>query len=149
MIVNRRPFTCAEKCKQLDLIVNGGTVYICREMNRGGLAMPRKAPDALKSCNMNFRVTGKLKAALQKAADANNRSLSQEMAHRMELSFVYEQTIGDVRRYEKERKRAVDIQTGAAPPPGRFITEQELKAELAELRRSIAASLAPKNDEAA
>jgi hypothetical protein len=121
-------------------------------MNRGGLAMPRKAPDALKSCNMNFRATGKLKAALQKAADGNKRTLSQEMAHRLELSFVYEQTIGDVKQYERMRKKAIDVQNDPTKSPGRFYSKEEMAEidakieakvgeEMDAFRKSIAALL--------
>jgi hypothetical protein len=94
---------------------------------RGG--QPKPANERKRN-NLTFRVRDKLRADLTAAAEANQRSVSEEIEHRVEASFVYERVIGDVRDYERRAKAQIDIDTGRASPPGRFITPQEAAAPI-------------------
>jgi hypothetical protein len=110
---------------------------------------------------INFRIEAKLRRELVAAAKAANRSLAAQIEHCISFALAAEKVIGDVREYAGRRKRAIDIQAGAAPSPGRFLTEEEakhfitdeqFKAEIAEVRRLAEAAMAKasaKDDEPA
>jgi len=76
----------------------------------------------------NFRMTEKARQQLVDAVKISGRSLAAEMEYRLNVSFVYEAVIGDVRDYEQRAKRAIDIQAGRVDPPGKFLTEEEAAA---------------------
>jgi len=113
-----------------------------------------KKPREVKDRHATFRMTPRLKDALEAAAKSSRRTLSQEIEFRLEQSFIYEKTIGDVKQYERMRKRAIRIQSGEEPSPGRFIeeaevppqyvTEEQLREEIDTLRKSIAEAMTPK-----
>jgi hypothetical protein len=65
---------------------------------------PLKSATIRKRNNLTFRARDALKADLAASAEANQRSLSEEIEHRLENSFVYERVIGDV---EDFRRRAI------------------------------------------
>jgi hypothetical protein len=118
---------------------------------RGPGRPPKKAVGKGRS-GINFRIDAGLRRELVQATKDSNRSLAAQIEWCIRYALTAERTIGDVKQYERRAKRAIDIQTGVAPSPGRFVTEDELKAEIAALRKSIAESLMPPradDDEAA
>src|SRR5262249_3635975 len=126
-------------------------------MRSGGSTMPaaarrggRPKPAAQrKRNNLTFRARDQLRADLGAAAESNRRSLSEEIEHRLQPSFVYEKTIGDVQEYERMRKRAIDVQADPAKSPGRFMTEAEIRKMVDDAMNSRLASLITKTDNAA
>jgi hypothetical protein len=109
---------------------------------RGG---QRKPAAERKRNNLTFRVRDQLRADLEQAAAANQRSVSEEIEHRIERSFVVDATLGDIEAF---RRRAIAAEahargygtlwTSSGPqhfPPGShnipqsgFITPQEAAA---------------------
>jgi hypothetical protein len=94
---------------------------------------------------INFQIDATLRRELVKAAEDSNRSLAAQIEHCIRYALTAEPIIGDVRRYEEMRTKALAAQTGE--PPGRFVTEDELKAEIAAVRKSIESLLPPKADD--
>lgn len=78
-----------------------------KESKRGGKLKP---PAQRKRNNLTFRARDQLKASLAAAAEINRRSLSEEIEHRLEKSFLYEQALGDV---EEFKRRAVAAEAAA------------------------------------
>jgi hypothetical protein len=119
---------------------------------------PTKYADQPRSA-INFRISNKTRERLVEAAKQSGRSLSAEIEHCIEYALLAQKTIGDVEQYRRMSMKAIDAQAGKSP--GRFLTEEEaksfvtdeqLKAEIAALRKSIAESLMPPkpdDDEAA
>jgi hypothetical protein len=70
---------------------------------RGGQPKPASLR---KRHNQTFRIRDQLKTKLATAAEANRRSVSEEIEHRLELSFVYEATLGDVEDFKRRSMAA-------------------------------------------
>jgi hypothetical protein len=54
---------------------------------RKRVGRPRKSPDERKAVNFTFRSRGQMRDLLQAAADASDRSISEEIEFRLESSF--------------------------------------------------------------
>jgi hypothetical protein len=77
---------------------------------RGGQAKPASER---KRNNLTFRARDQLKADLEKAAAANNRSVSEEIEYRLGQSFQWEKVLGDLESF-KARMVEMQRQTEAA-----------------------------------
>jgi hypothetical protein len=99
---------------------------------------------------INFRIEAKLRRELVEAAKDANRSLAAQIEWCIGYALLAQKTIGDVEQYRRMSMKAIDAQSGKSP--GRFLTDEELKAEIAEVRRLAEAAMAKasaKDDEAA
>jgi uncharacterized protein (DUF1778 family) len=73
----------------------------------------RKPPTERKRNNLTFRVRDQLKADLEKAAAASNRSVSEEIEFRLGQAFQWEKVLGDIEAF-KLRMAEAQRQTEAA-----------------------------------
>src|SRR5262245_51791112 len=76
---------------------------------RGG--QPKPAAERKRN-NLTFRARDQLKADLEKAADANNRSVSEEIEYRLGQAFQWEKVLGDLEAF-KTRMAEMQRQTEA------------------------------------
>jgi hypothetical protein len=81
-----------------------------RPKHHGG---QRKPAAQRKRNNMTFRARDQLKADLEKAAEASNRSVSEEIEFRLGQAFQWERVLGDLQSY-KARLADMERQTVAA-----------------------------------
>jgi hypothetical protein len=81
-----------------------------RLKRRGG--QPKPAAERKRN-NLTFRARDQLKADLEKAADANNRSVSEEIEYRLGQAFQWEKVLGDLEAF-KTRMAEIQRQTEAA-----------------------------------
>jgi hypothetical protein len=69
---------------------------------RGG---QRKLAAERKRNNLTFRVRDQLKADLEKAAAASNRSVSEEIEFRLGQAFQWEKVLGDLEAFKEEQRQ--------------------------------------------
>jgi hypothetical protein len=81
-----------------------------RPKHHGG---QRKPAAQRKRNNMTFRARDQLKADLEKAAEASNRSVSEEIEFRLGQAFQWERVLGDLQSF-KARLADMERQTVAA-----------------------------------
>jgi len=67
---------------------------------------PPKAPDERKGGNLTIRLRGGAREKLEKAADEARRSLSEEIEHRIGLSFEWERAFGELEAWRAKQKAA-------------------------------------------
>jgi hypothetical protein len=101
---------------------------------RGPGRPPKKAVGKGRS-GINFRIDAGLRRELVQAAKDSNRSLAAQIEWCIRYSLTAEPIIGDVRQYERMRRKAIEAQAGKSP--GKFITQEHLDAELAAFRKSL------------
>lgn len=77
---------------------------------RGGQPKPARER---KRNNLTFRARDQLKADLEKAAAANNRSVSEEIEYRLGQAFQWERVLGDLKSF-KARMAEMQRETEAA-----------------------------------
>src|SRR5262249_36227282 len=104
-----------------------------------------KDPAQRKRRHFTFRLRDQLSVALEREAAANTRSVSEEIEHRLERSFLIDTIIGDIEQFRRQSMSAAAQQTGAgkiwepagpryfAPgthniPQSGFVTEAEAAA---------------------
>lgn len=78
------------------------------EQQKKRMGRPPKAPEDRRRHHQSFRTSEKLRAALQEAADANQRSMSEEAEYRLEASFDAERRLADQSSGLKLALRAVE-----------------------------------------
>jgi hypothetical protein len=104
-----------------------------------------KDPAQRKRRHFTFRLRDQLSTSLEQEAANNTRSVSEEIEHRLERSFLIDTIIGDIEAFRRRSMAAVAQQTGAgkiwdpagpryfAPgthniPQSGFVTEAEAAA---------------------
>lgn len=72
-----------------------------------------KDPAQRKRRHFTFRLRDQLSAALEREAAANTRSVSEEIEHRLEKSFLIDTVIGDIEQFRRRSMAVAAQQTGA------------------------------------
>ena len=78
---------------------------------RGGQAKPARER---KRNNLTFRARDQLKADLEKAAAANNRSVSEQIEHYIERAIEWERVLGDIESFKAKVKSDYEETQAAA-----------------------------------
>src|SRR3954466_10671943 len=97
---------------------------------------PPKPPEERRGPNITFRTPGGLRSRLEEAAGTSGRALSEEVVHRLELSFENETVITTLQREIADLRRTVEdvvkhaVKEGLGSiAVGRALTAEDIEAE--------------------
>ena len=80
-------------------------------MNAKPIGRPRIDPERRKSRHITFRTRGDLRERLEAASENSGRSVSEEVEHRLELSFLYERHVAELLNQIQEDRQTIYKQT--------------------------------------